>query len=42
MKELKKETLCQRCLGCNRLTNEKFEGIYRCNNFIMGKEQKKK
>lgn len=38
MKELKKGTLCERCWGCNRLINEKFEGIYRCNNFIMGKE----
>lgn len=34
MKELKKGTLCQGCLGCNRLIEEKFEGIYRCNNFI--------
>ena len=38
MKELKKGTLCLKCLGCNRLINEKFEGIYRCNNFMKGVE----
>ena len=23
---------CKNCLGCNKLENEKFNGIYRCEN----------
>lgn len=38
MKELKKGTLCKKCLGCNKLELEEFEGIYRCNNFISAIE----
>lgn len=40
MKELKKETLCKRCIGCNRLEDENFEGVYRCINFIEWKKEK--
>lgn len=41
MKELKKGTLCIECLGCNKLLIENFTGSYKCDNFMLGKEQKK-
>lgn len=25
---------CAKCLGCNRLIDENFKGVYRCENFI--------
>ena len=26
--------------GCNRLENENFKGVYRCNNFVLGRGEK--
>lgn len=26
--------LCKNCLGCNRLENPEFTGVYRCENII--------
>lgn len=34
------EGKCVKCLGCNRLLNENFKGVWRCENHIE-KEQKK-
>lgn len=34
------ETKCSTCLGCNRLEDINFKGVYRCNNYIKGKETK--
>lgn len=28
------ETKCEKCLGCNRLEDENFKGIWRCKYFI--------
>lgn len=38
MKQIKKNTLCYYCLGCNRLELEAFNGILRCKNFGAGIE----
>lgn len=35
MKELK--GICKKCLGCNRLNNENFEGVEDCEYFISEK-----
>lgn len=34
MKQLKKDTACCYCLGCNRLENENFEGVRNCSKII--------
>lgn len=34
------ETKCKTCLGCNRLEDKDFKEVYRCNNYIKGKETK--
>lgn len=38
MKQLSKDTLCYYCLGCNKLEDEKFEGVRNCKNFMPGIE----
>ena len=38
MKELKKGTLCEKCLGCNKLLIENFTGSYKCFNFVKGEK----
>lgn len=30
---------CKTCLGCNRLEDENFTGIWRCENYIEGKSK---
>lgn len=32
MRPLRKGTVCEDCLGCNRLELEEFEGVYWCKN----------
>lgn len=32
------ETKCKTCLGCNKLENENFKEVYRCKNYMEGKE----
>ena len=36
-KEIKPEVLCGSCLGCGRLEDMEFEGVYRCKNYIKGR-----
>lgn len=33
MKEIDQDKLCKTCTGCNRLEDENFNGVYRCNNY---------
>ena len=36
MKQMDNKKLCYYCLGCEKLTNENFAGVMRCNNFMAG------
>ena len=36
MKQIDDNKKCKTCLGCNRLENESFAGIYRCENYVKG------
>lgn len=36
MKEIDQDKLCRTCIGCNRLEQENFNGVYRCNNYAKG------
>lgn len=36
MKQLKADTLCKYCLGCNKLENYLFNGTRNCKGFIPG------
>lgn len=38
MKQIDNKKLCFWCLGCEKLTDETFNGVMRCNNFIAGIE----
>ena len=38
--ELKDKYKCKGCLGCNRLEDENFKGVYRCPNFVPGRGEK--
>lgn len=29
--------LCKSCLGCNRLEDPNFKGVYICKNYMKGK-----
>ena len=40
MKEINKKTLCYTCYGCNRLENEWFMGINKCENYINARKEK--
>lgn len=31
-----KQTICNKCLGCNRLEIQEFEGVKECKNFRRG------
>lgn len=42
MKQIKNDKLCKTCYGCNRLEQEEFNGVYRCNNYIKGLSYEKK
>ena len=33
-------TKCSTCLGCNRLEDINFKEVYRCENYIRGRETK--
>ena len=37
MKQISNKTLCFYCLGCNKLEDEEFEGLMRCENIIPSK-----
>ena len=36
MKQIYNKKLCFYCLGREKLTNENFTGVMRCNNFMAG------
>lgn len=36
MKQIDNKKLCKYCLGCNKLEDEKFDGVMRCNVFVAG------
>nr|DAI65616.1 MAG TPA: hypothetical protein [Caudoviricetes sp.] len=38
MKQIKKNTLCYYCLGCNKQESEEYKPVIRCKNFIQGIE----
>lgn len=38
MEQIKQDRLCYYCLGCNRLEDENFKGINRCQNFVPAVE----
>lgn len=31
--------ICRTCLGCNRLLDYEFKGIYRCPNYMKGRAE---
>lgn len=33
---------CKKCLGCNRLENLEFAGVYRCEYAIEGEKNERK
>ena len=33
------ETKCSTCLGCNRLEDKNFKEVYRCENYVRGREE---
>lgn len=37
MKYLELKGICKKCLGCNRLENIDFAGIYRCKYYMEAK-----
>ena len=37
-KEIRQETKCKTCLGCNQLENVSFTEKYRCENYVRGAE----
>lgn len=39
MKQIDKDKLCYKCLGCNRLELEEFKGVYRCASYISGRTE---
>lgn len=38
MKQLEDKKLCKLCIGCNKLEDENFDGVMRCEGFIPGYE----
>lgn len=36
MKQIDNKKLCKYCLGCNKLEDEKFDGVMRCKHFMAG------
>ena len=34
--------ICRTCLGCNRLLNNDFKGVWRCPNYMKGKDENEK
>ena len=34
--------ICNTCLGCERLANTNFRGVYRCPNYMKGKDEYEK
>lgn len=36
MKQIDNKKLCNYCLGCEKLSCEKFDGVMRCSNFMAG------
>lgn len=39
MKQIDKDRKCYSCLGCNRLEQEEFKGVYRCENYMKGRNE---
>lgn len=37
--DLKKDCLCNSCLGCNLLELKEFTGAYKCNNYYRANEE---
>lgn len=38
MQQIKKNTLCYYCLGCNKQENEYYKPVIRCKDFMVGIE----
>lgn len=38
MKQIKNNTLCFYCFGCNKLECEEFKPVLRCKDFVAGIE----
>lgn len=38
MKQIKKNTLCYYCLGCNKQESEEYKPVMRCKGFVPGIE----
>lgn len=38
MEQIEAKYICIYCLGCNKLEDEKFQGVMNCKNFIPGYE----
>lgn len=38
MKQIKNNTLCFYCMGCNKLECEEFKPVLRCKDFVAGIE----
>jgi hypothetical protein len=38
MKQIKKNTLCYYCLGCNKQENKDYKPVERCKYFVPGIE----
>jgi hypothetical protein len=36
MKQIKKNTLCYYCLGCNKQESEEYKSVARCKYFVPG------
>lgn len=36
MEQIKKDTLCYYCLGCNKQGNEDYKPVVRCKGFVTG------
>lgn len=38
MKQLENYKICKYCLGCEKLADEKFDGVENCRGFVPGYE----
>ena len=36
MQQIRKDTLCYYCLGCNKQENEEYKQVSRCKYFVQG------
>ncbi len=38
MEQISNKKLCFYCLGCNKLEDENFDGVMRCENFVQSRQ----